>query len=76
VKVSTEAEEFVRAGRSAFAKHVVDADEEIRAEEEVVIIGEGNKVLAVGKAILTGNEMKAFERGVAVRVRKGVTKRS
>ncbi len=30
-----------------------------------------SKVLAVGKAILSGREMKFFERGVAVRVRRG-----
>lgn len=76
VKVSAEAERFVRAGRSVFAKHVVEADEEIRAGEEVVVINERNEVLAVGVAVLTGKEMKAFERGVAVRVRKGVKKES
>ncbi|MEA2089948.1 MAG: PUA domain-containing protein [Thermoproteota archaeon] len=76
VKVITEAEEFVKAGRSVFAKHVVDADEEIRAGEEVIVIGEGDKVLAVGAAILTGREMKAFKRGAAVRVRRGIREES
>jgi len=72
VKVSKEAEPFIAEGRSVFAKHVVAADPEIRPQEEAIVINEDNKVLAVGKAILTGREMKAFKRGVAVRVRKGV----
>jgi len=29
--------------------------------------------LAVGKAVLTGKEMKAFKHGVAVKVRRGVS---
>jgi predicted RNA-binding protein (TIGR00451 family) len=71
VKVGEEAEPFVVRGKSVFAKHVIDADEEIRPQEEVIVINEDNKVLAVGRALLTGKEMKAFERGVAVRVRRG-----
>jgi len=50
---------------------VIDADEEIRPQEEVIVLNKDNEVLAVGRALLTGKEMKAFERGVAVRVRRG-----
>jgi len=72
VIVQKDAAPFVAKGRSVFAKHVVDADDEIRPLEEVLVLDEDSEVLAVGKAILTGAEMKAFKRGVAVRVRKGV----
>jgi len=75
VKVSEEAAQFVAGGRSVFAKHVVASDPEIRPQEEVIVINKRNKVLAVGKAVLTGKEMKAFKRGVAVRVRKGVSEK-
>jgi len=71
IKVGAEAEPFVARGKSVFAKHVTDADEEIRPQEEVIVINEDNEVLAVGRALLTGKEMKAFERGVGVRVRRG-----
>ena len=73
VKVQKDAEPFIANGKSVFAKHVVDADKEIRPQEEVVVIGENNQVLAVGKAVLTGKEMKAFKQGVAVKVRRGVS---
>jgi predicted RNA-binding protein (TIGR00451 family) len=76
VKVHEDAEPFVSKGRSAFAKHVVDADEEIRPSEEVVVINTKNAVLAVGRALLSGKEMKEFSRGMAVRVRRGVAEKS
>ena len=72
VKVTAEAEPFIAKGKSVFAKHVVDVDNEIRPQEEVAVINEKNEVLAVGRAMLTGKEMKTFKRGVAVRVRRGI----
>lgn len=63
--------DFVAEGRSVFAKHVVDCDEKIRPEEEVIVVSSQSEVLAVGRAVLTGGEMKAFKFGVAVRVRRG-----
>lgn len=73
VRVQDDVSEFIARGRSVFAKHVVDCDEEIRPEEEIVVINGQDEVLAVGRAVLTGREMKAFKHGVAVRVRRGVT---
>jgi len=72
VKVSRDAAPFIAEGKSVFAKHVIATDPEIRPQEEVIILNEDNQVIAIGKAILTGKEMKAFKRGVAVRVRRGV----
>ena len=76
VRVNSDAESFVVKGRSAFARHVVDADPQIRPNQEVTVFNTKNEVLAVGRALLTGAEMKAFSRGIAVRVRKGVAEKS
>ncbi len=76
IEIQEEAEPFVAKGKSVFAKHVIDADEEIRPQEEVIVVNEKGEVLAVGRAILSGNEMKTFRRGVAVRVRRGVAEES
>jgi predicted RNA-binding protein (TIGR00451 family) len=76
VKIMDEAEPFVAKGRSAFAKHVIDADMEIRPQDEVIVMNMKNDVLAVGRALLSGKEMKEFCRGVAVRVRRGVAEKS
>jgi predicted RNA-binding protein (TIGR00451 family) len=75
VKVQDDVADFVSDGRSVFAKHVVDCDDEIRPEEEVVVVDGRGGVLAVGRAVLTGMEMKAFKQGVAVRVRRGVSEK-
>ena len=72
VKVRDDVSSFIAEGRSAFTKHVVDADDEIRPREEVVLFDEKGRVLAVGRAALSGKEMKLFKRGVAVQVRSGV----
>ncbi len=76
VKLEDYAEPFVAKGRSAFAKHVTEADDEIRPNEEVIVVSQKNEVLAVGRALLSGTEMKAFSRGMAVRVRRGVAEKS
>ncbi len=75
VKISNETAPFIAQGKSVFAKHVVDVDEEIRPGEEVIVINEKDEIIAVGKAVLTGREMMAFKRGVAVKVRKGISEK-
>lgn len=76
VKVEDDAESFVSRGRSVFAKHVNDVDTEIRPNEEVIVVNRKNEVLAIGRSLLSGMEMKAFNRGVAVRVRHGLSEKS
>ena len=72
VEVSKDVAPFIAKGRSVFAKHVTHVSPEIRPREEVMVLNEYRKVLAVGKATLTGREMRAFKRGIAVRVRRGI----
>jgi 7-cyano-7-deazaguanine tRNA-ribosyltransferase len=76
VRIQEEAEPFVAKGKSVFAKHVIDADEEIRPQEEVIVVTRKGETLAVGRAVLSGKEMKTFRRGAAVRVRKGAAEES
>lgn len=72
VIVQKEIENFIMDGRNVFAPHVIMADEEIRPGEEVIVTNNKDEVLAVGKSLLTGREMLAFNRGVAVKVRRGI----
>ena len=76
VRIQDDVESFISKGRSTFAKHVTDADAEIRPQDEAIVINSRNEVLAVGRALLSGTEMKAFSRGMAVRVRRGVAEKS
>jgi archaeosine synthase len=61
-----EIDDFVPRG-SVLAPGVVDADDVIRVGDEVVV--EGPRALAVGRAAMSGAEMRASTRGVAVDVR-------
>jgi predicted RNA-binding protein (TIGR00451 family) len=76
VTVQNDVSEFIADGGDVFAVHVVKANDEIRAKDEVVVIDEGGKVLAVGRAVLSGEEMKVFKIGVAVKVRRGCREES
>ncbi len=71
VVVNDEAEPFAREGKSIFAKFVIDMDINIRANEEVLIVNENDDLLAFGKSILNGFEIKDFKVGQAVKTRKG-----
>jgi len=71
VVVQDDVAEFIAKGKNAFAKHVVDADPEIRADDEVMVLSEQGTLLGTGAAMLSGGEMRDFKYGVAVQVRKG-----
>jgi predicted RNA-binding protein (TIGR00451 family) len=71
VVVQENVSKFVAEGGDVFARHVIWADNEIRAEDEVIVVDKASRVLAVGRASLSSEEMKAFRRGVAVKVRRG-----
>jgi uncharacterized protein with predicted RNA binding PUA domain len=71
VMVRQDVAKYVAQGGDVFALHVIKADNEICAKDEVIVVDEEGKVLAVGRAILSSEEMKAFKIGVAVKVRHG-----
>lgn len=73
VVLGAESEPFVREGRNAFAKFVVVADEGIRPGDEVLVVDDDDALLGVGRAELSGGELSAFDSGVAVKVRVGVS---
>ena len=62
---------FVSEGRNAFAQFVLDADDEIRPMEEVIVVDKDDNFLATGRALLIKSEMKSLKKGIAVKVRTG-----
>jgi conserved protein with predicted RNA binding PUA domain len=76
VTVRQDIAKFVADGGDVFAAHIVKADPEIHAKDEVIVLDEAGKVLAVGRAFLSSVEMLAFKTGVAVKVRHGQGKES
>ena len=74
VTARNDVSEFVADGGDVFAAHVVKVDDAIHSKDEVIVVDEDGRVLAVGRALLSGSEMLAFKIGVAVKVRHGCRK--
>jgi conserved protein with predicted RNA binding PUA domain len=71
VVIQDDVAEFVGQGKNAFAKHVVSADPQIRADDEVLVVTADDRLIATGSAVLSGLEMLVFNYGLAVTVRHG-----
>ena len=76
VTVQNDVSKYIADGGDVFAVHIVAVDEEVRTKDEVIILDETNRVLAVGRALLSADEMLAFKIGVAIKVRRGSAKES
>lgn len=72
VVVNSDAVPFVRSGKTAFARHVIDVDPLVRAMDEVLVTDEKDNLLATGQAVLCAIEMMDCKRGAAVMVRQGI----
>ena len=68
IEIDKESKPFVEAGRSVFCGHIVWCGKNIRIQGEVPILYR-NKVIAVGKAVLSSKMMKGQTIGVAVKIR-------
>jgi 7-cyano-7-deazaguanine tRNA-ribosyltransferase len=69
VRIEDEPAEFAAKGNNVFAKFVVDCDPEIRPGDDVLVVNTKDELVAVGRALMNREEMLAFKRGVAVRVK-------
>ena len=71
ITVQDDVVEVISQGRNVMARHVVDAGGSIRPGDEAIILDSKKEVQAVGRALLTREEMLTFRTGVAVRTRRG-----
>lgn len=72
VQVGEESVSFVGDGANAFAKFVRSVGPTIRPGDEVLVVtGEADTLIGVGRAELSATGMLDFDRGVAVSVREG-----
>jgi 7-cyano-7-deazaguanine tRNA-ribosyltransferase len=74
VIVENEPASFAAEGKNVFSRFVKDADPALRPMEEVIVVDERGGLAAVGRALLVRDEMLAFKRGIAVKVRDGFKK--
>lgn len=68
VEINQEAAPFVQEGRSVFCKHVVWCGRNVRIAADTPVLFK-NKVIAVGRAVLSKEMIDDFDRGVAIKVR-------
>lgn len=71
IVISDDAVPFVSEGRNVFVSTIVECDREIRPGDEVLIVDKDDQLVAVARAILSGREMKEFEKGMAAKVTEG-----
>ena len=74
VEINKDAAPFVMEGRSVFCKHVVWCGKNVRISADTPVLFE-NRVIAVGKAVLSYEMISDFERGVAIKVRDSLKSR-
>ena len=74
IEINNDAAPFVMEGRSVFCKHVVWCGKNVRVSSDTPILFE-NKVIAVGKSILSSEMISDFKRGVAIKVRDSLKSR-
>ena len=68
IEINKDAAPFVMDGKSVFCKHVVWCGNKVRISADTPILFH-DKVVAVGKAVLSNEMISDFKRGVAVKVR-------
>ena len=66
VMVTDESATFNAQGKSVFFNFILNCDMDIIPYNEVLVIDPSNNLVAVGKALTSGIEMKQYRKGVAV----------
>ena len=75
IEINEDAAPFVEQGRSVFCKHVVWCGKKVRISADTPVLFK-NRVIAVGKAILSSEMISDFDRGVAIKVRDSLKSRN
>ena len=72
VVVKDDAIPFNREGKNVFCAFVEECDPDVRPMDEIMVVDRNDNLVALGRALLTREEMFAFRTGVAVKVREGI----
>jgi len=72
VVVLSDVADFIKTGKSVFAKHVVGIDPTLHIGDEVLVVDQVDNLLAVGKLHLPPHYFPSMQFGSAVKVRKGI----
>lgn len=68
LEVDADSKPFVEEGKSVFCSHVLWCGKSVKIASDTPVLFK-NKVIAVGKAVLSAEMISSMKRGVAVKVR-------
>ncbi len=74
IEINKDAAPFVKEGRSVFCKHVVWCGNKVRISADTPVLFK-DKVIAVGRAVLSSEMILDFDTGVAIKVRDSLKSR-
>ena len=72
IQVDDDAEPFVRKGRNVFHGFCLSADANLRPGQPCLITNSSGDLIGHGVSRVDENEMMAFRKGIAIRVRDGI----
>jgi len=75
IEINSDAAPYVEQGRSVFCKHVVSCGKNIQISADTPVLFK-NKVIAVGRALLSSEMISDFDRGVAIKIRDSLKSRN
>ena len=74
IEINSDAAPYVEQGRSVFCKHVVSCGKNVKISADTPVLFK-NKVIAVGRALLSSDMISDFDRGVAIKIRDSLKSR-
>lgn len=75
IEINSDAAPYVEQGRSVFCKHVVSCGKNVKISADTPVLFK-NKVIAVGRALLSSDMISDFDRGVAIKIRDSLKSRN
>ena len=75
IEINSDAAPYVEQGRSVFCKHVVSCGKNVQISADTPVLFK-NKVIAVGRALLSSEMISDFDRGVAIKIRDSLKSRN
>ncbi len=75
IEINSDAAPYVEQGRSVFCKHVISCGKNVQISADTPVLFK-NKVIAVGRALLSSEMISDFNRGVAIKVRDSLKSRN
>ncbi len=72
VIVNADSAEFNREGKNVFGGFVLDCDPDLVPMDEVLIVDDADRLIAIGRTLLVREEMLAVKKGLVVKVREAI----